>query len=498
MEVDSMKQSQRIVKNAFFGIASSVIGGLVYFATILIIARSVSLTEFGKYSFVLAFAMFVNNIADSGLPRMLVREISKDPEQLVPLVGAGASLIWVISGVMCLLVAVIVPFLHVGTDVKISVLGMSIATMATFHAAGYSAALRAFEDNELNYLGFVLHKILLLGLVFAIVKLHLGLLGFVAAHLASNLLLWNFYHIVVTRFYARVPLRFDVALWKSLLSAALPMGGGTMLRQLALQLDILVLTWMTNLTTVGLFSGPYRLSMALRIIPQTLSLPLFPLYSRTAHLSRERFGEAYRWSLKFFALISYPIAAFFLAWSKPILRIALGQKYLPAIPAMQLLGIGIVPFFLSTLFQYLFAALDQQKRFLASTVVGSILRLLLLVALIPLLGFVGPAAAFLCAETAVVTIWMLQLARLGVHANLSDVIWRPLTAGVAMALVLFAARDATLLWQLGAAGLAMVVYILMLLALRTFSAEEMRHAREGLTFFSPFVASWAKKLKRNL
>jgi O-antigen/teichoic acid export membrane protein len=492
-----MKQSQRIVKNAFFGFTSSVIGGLVYFATILVIARAVSVTEFGKYSFVLAFAMFVNNIADSGLPRMLVREISRDPEQLVPLVGAGASLIWVISGVMCLLVAIVVPFLHVGTDVKMSILGMSVATMATFHAAGYSAALRAREDNELNYLGFVLHKILLLALVFAVVKLHFGLLGFVAAHLASNLLLWNFYHIVVTRFYARVPLLFDVGLWKSLLSAALPMGGGTMLRQLALQLDILVLTWMTNLTTVGLFSGPYRISMALRIIPQTLSLPLFPLYSRTAHLSRDRFAEAYRWSLKFFALISYPIAAFFLAWSKPILRIALGQKYLPAIPAMQLLGIGIIPFFLSTLFQYLFAALDQQKRFLASTIVGSTLRLVLLVTLIPLLGFVGPAVAFLCAETAVVTIWMVQLARLGVYAKLGDVIWRPLTAGVAMAIVLFAARDATLLWQLGAAGLAIVVYTLMLLALRTFSPEEMRHAREGLAFFPPFVASWAKKLKRN-
>ena len=492
-----MKQSQRIVKNAVFGIASSVIGGLVYLATILIIAHAVSLTEFGKYSFVLAFAMFVSNIADSGLPRMLIREISKDPDRLVPLVGAGASLIWVISGVMCLVVGIVIPFLHVGTDVKISVLGMSIATMATFHAAGYSAVLRAFEDNELNYLGFVLHKVLLLGLVFLIVKLHFGLIGFVAVHLASNLLLWNFYHIVVTRFYAHIPLRFDVALWKSLLFAALPMGGGTMLRQLALQLDILVLSWMTNLTTVGLFSGPYRISMALRVIPQTLSLPLFPLYSRTAHLSRERFTEAYRWSTKFFALISYPIAAFFLAWSKPILRIALGQKFLPAIPAMQLLGIGIIPFFLSTLFQYLFAALDQQKRFLVSTCVGSALRLLLLVALIPLLGFVGPAAAFLCAETVVVTIWMVQLARLGVRAKLSDVIWRPLAAGVAMSAVLFAARDATFLWQLCAAALAVVVYALVLLALKTFSSEEVRHAREGLAFFSPFVASWAKKLKRD-
>src|SRR5438034_11603595 len=111
-----MKQSQRIVKNAVFGIGAAVIGGLLYLATILTIAHAVRVNEFGKYSFVLAFAMFVSNVADSGLPRMLIREISKDREQLVPLVGAGASLIWVISGAMCLLVTVVVLFLHVGMD----------------------------------------------------------------------------------------------------------------------------------------------------------------------------------------------------------------------------------------------------------------------------------------------------------------------------------------------------------------------------------------------
>ena len=130
-----MKQSQRIVKNAFFGIASSVIGGVLYLATILTIAHAVSVTEFGKYSFVLAFALFVSNIADSGLPRMLIREISKDREQVIPLVGAGASLIWVISGVMCLLVGIVLLFLNLGMDLKLSVLGMSVATMETFHAA---------------------------------------------------------------------------------------------------------------------------------------------------------------------------------------------------------------------------------------------------------------------------------------------------------------------------------------------------------------------------
>jgi O-antigen/teichoic acid export membrane protein len=495
--VDSMKQSQRIVKNAVFGIGASLIGGLVYLVTVLIIARMVSVVEFGEYSFVLAFAMFFQLLADAGLPRMMIREIAKDPESMVPVVGAGAALIWVVSTAVFLLVALIVAFLRIDTHVKIAALVMTMATMATFHSAGYSAVLRAFEDNELNYAGFVAQKILLLGFVIVAIKLKMGLVGFVTAHLVSNVLLWNFYHIIVSRLYARVPLRVDLSLWKSLLIAALPMGGGVMLRQLALQLDILILTWMTNLTTVGLFSGPYRISMALRTIPQNLALPLYPLYSRTAHLSPERFKEAYQWSVKFFALISIPLAAFFIAWSKPILRLALGAKFLPALPAMQLLGLGLVPFFISTLFQYLFAALDEQKRFLISTCGGSALRILLLVLLIPRFGFAGPAMAFVCAETAIVGIWMFQLARLGFPANLGNVIWRPLAGGIAMTLVLFAAAQAGLLWQLAAGVVSVIVYVVVLLAFKTFSMEEIHHAREGIAFVSPFIESWTKKLKRN-
>ena len=271
-----------------------------------------------------------------------------------------------------------------------------------------------------------------------------------------------------------------------------------MLRQLALQLDILVLTWMSNLTAVGLFSGPYRISMALRVIPQNLSIPLFPLYSRTAHLSPTRFEEAYRMSLKFFLLISIPVAAFFMAWSEPILRVALGAKYLPAIPAMQLLSLGLIPFFLSTLFQYLFAALDEQKRFLISTCVASGLRLLLLFILIPFFGFVGPAIAFVCAETVIVSIWIVQLARLGFPAHIASTMWRPLLAGALMCAVLLLAHGSqVIVTRIGLAALAIGGYILVLFALRTFSSKELHHVREGIGFVSPFIESWTKKLRRD-
>jgi len=491
-----MKQSQRIVKNAIFGVGGSVIGSLVYLATVVTIARNVGVRDFGKYSFVLAFAMFVSNVANSGLPRMLIREVAKDHQGFVRIAGATFSLIWVISGAMCLLVCLVVPFLHLDMDVKISIVIMSIATLADFHGSGYGAVLRAFEDYELDRLGFVLHKVFLFGLVFVSVKLNLGLVSFVTAHLLANLFVWKYSQVLVARLYARIPLYFNVPLWKELIVSSLPLGAGSMLRSLALQLDILVLSWLTNLTTVGLFSGPYRISVALRIFPQTLALPLFPVFSRSAHSSRAQFAEIYRSSIKFFLLISIPLAAFFAAWSGPILRTALGRKYLPAIPAMQLLGIGLVPFFVSPLFQYLFAALDQQRRFLVSTCFSSALRLILLFVLIPIFGFVGPALAFLCSETAIVIIWTVQLSRLGFPARLFNLVWRPLVAGTCMCAVLYFNPSSNPFVRSGMAVLALLVYILALLVLRTFSSEELRHAQEGIRFISPFIESWRKKLSR--
>ncbi len=495
-----MKQSQRIVKNAVTGIVAGVIGGVVYLATTIVIAhnKNVSIAEFGKYQWVLSFAMIAQLVADSGLPRMMIREIAKDPTCVGKITGASAALIWVISLAMFVVVGVIAFFLPYGNDLKLAVMLMTVGTLATFHAAGYSAVLRAFEDNELNYLGFILQKILLF--VFILVMLHFktGLIGFVVAHLVSNVLLWSFYHFLVGRFYTKVKLQVDIPLWKELFFTAIPMGGGVMLRQLALHIDIFILGIMTkNMTIVGLFGGPYRLSWSLRTIPQTLSLPLYPLYSRTAHFSPDRFGNVYRQSLKFFTLIGIPFAVFFTAWSKPLLTLALGARFLPALPAMQLLGLGLIPFFMSTIFQYLFAALDAQKSFFLSTLFGSGLRVLLLVLLIPRYNYVGPALAFVVAETLTVGIWIYQMRKLGYPGHLFSMMWRPLAAGAAMILILYAVQDSAVVWQITGAILSVLVYGLGLFALRVFTSEEISQAREGLAFVSPFIASWSKKLRGN-
>ena len=493
-----MKQSQRIVKNTVFGALAAAVGGGIHLATILLIAKKVPVAEFGKYSWVLAFAMFFQFLADAGLSRILVREVATQRENEAHIVGAAVALIWVLSIAMGLVMLALLPFLRISFEVKIAAAIMGISALSQFHASGYGAVLRAYEDNELNQLGYVLHKVVLFAVVFASLQRSTGLVGIAVAHLAAVWALWAFYYVIVTQFYLRPHLIIDRALWKKLLVTALPMGGGVMLRQLALQADVLVLKAMADFNAVGLFSGPYRIGMALRMVPEMLALPLFPLYSRLAVESREQLGGAYRQSMKYFSLMSFPFGVFLIAWSDAVIRYAMNSKYAAAVPAMQLLGAGMVPLFASTLFPYLFAALDEQRRFLVSTSLCGALRLGLDAALIPHFGFLGPCIAFVVTEFLVVGVWIGQLSRLDLHLSLADSLWRPFLASMAMASVLFAVKTLSLPWQIAGGGASLAVYLGVLWLVGTFADGEIAVAREGLAFFRPLLAHWTRTWQRKI
>ena len=54
-----------------------------------------------------------------------------------------------------------------------------------------------------------------------------------------------------------------------------------------------------------------------------------------------------------------------------------------------------------------------RRPFFISTLIGSALRVILLVALIPKYNFVGPAIAFVCAEMVTVGMWIYQVQKTG-------------------------------------------------------------------------------------
>jgi len=272
-------------------------------------------------------------------------------------------------------------------------------------------------------------------------------------------------------------------------------GGATMLRLLSQQIDVVILTWLTNLQTVGLFSGPYRISLALRFIPQTMSIPLYPLYSRLAIRpdAKPQLQAAYERSVKFFLVTGCAVATVFVTCAAPLITLLLGAKYRAAAPAMQILGMGFVPFFVSNPFPLLLTALHEQRFLLWATIISLALRVALNFALIPPLGFVGPSLAFLAGEIVILAIMAARLRHIGHPLALFEIAWRPLVASAAMGLILVATRGNSAASSLLAVIVACTVYVALIFKLETFSADELELAREGMRFVKPLIARWSNQ-----
>ena len=490
-----MKQSQRIVKNILAGSVAVVLGGLLQLASVVLVARTVSVSDFGIYSFILAFAVFIQLLADSGLTNILVRELATKPKQMPEILGVAIALVWVLSFGAELIILAVVPFLHFSLEIKILTLVMGAATLSLFHSAAYGAALRSQEENELTALGYLVHKALIFALLFFGLKQGLGLVAVVMAELIPNILLCCFYGWLVTRRYGRPKLRIDFALWKYLLIDSIPVGGSTMVRLLAQQVDIIILSWLTDAHTVGLFSGPYRISMALRFIPQTMAIPLYPMYARLAASpeSKSDLQAAYERSVRFFVLAGFPVATIFVIFSGKMITLLLGDKYQPALLAMQLLGIAFLPFFVSSPFPFLLTALNKQKYLWSTSLMSLILRIAMNFALIPFCGYLGPCIAFFLSEALILVVRANWLTEIGFPLAMGKAIWRPTVASCCMGVALYFFKESPVIWLAPLVLLGLLAYLLVLVVLGTFTAADLRLAKEGLGFMGPLLAKWTKQ-----
>jgi len=490
-----MTQSQRIVKNVFAGGLAVGLGGMIQLAAVALVARSVGVAQFGVYSFILAFAMFFQQIADMGLCNILIRELARSPERLAEILGAALSLIWLLTAAAAVLMLAVVPWLHFPLHAKLLMLLMGCATLAQFHVMGYGAVLRAKEDNELFAIGFFLHKIFFFILIAGAMRMKLALNGVVLAHLIPALFQWALYRWMVARNYGHAALRTDRKLWKYLLTQSIPVGGATTLRLVSQQIDIFILTSMRDMTTVGLFSGPYRMSNMLRFIPAQMSMPLYPMYARIAHGpdGKAAVQVAYVRSVKCFLIMGLPVTILFAGFAKVAITVLLGPKYNEAMIAMQWMGLAFLPFFISDPLPFLLTALDEQRFLLQSVVMAIAGRAALDVALIPKLGFVGPCVAFFASEVLLLVLMVARLRKLGFALPVVATGWKPLVAAGCMMLALWPCRDCGVLLAPAAGVGGLLVYMLALWKLGTFDASEVELAREASGFLKPFLAKWTRQ-----
>ncbi len=496
----AVKQSHLIAKNILANGASTAIAGLLQLAIIIIVARSVSVAEFGAYSFMLAFAFVVLRIADGGLSTILTRDLAVDPARIKEVLGATLGLAWVMSGGAIILMAGIIPLFHFNHWLSFLIALMGIEGLTQFICGCYGAVMRSQEDYEANALGFVLHKVVALALVVGALVMRLGLGGVVAAHIVGSLSQWWFYRWKVHRDYGRPRMSANFTVWRALIRDSVPLGAANVVRLLAEQADVIILALMAGTVAVGLFSGPYKISAGLRFLPQALILPLIPFYSRSAVAAGERteFRDAYERSVKSFLLMGFPFAILFLLCPETLTVGLLGANYLAATPAMRWLSAGIWLVFLTTPFPFLLTALDRQRFLFVTSSIAFVIRIGLDLVLVHYFGFVGPCLSLIVSESLLAASWIAGVWNDGFRLKLWAIVWRPFAASLAMGVLLYLAHPHSLLTLAPVALLGGVAYLVLVLKLGGVSEVDMALAREGADFIRPWLSQRFGQLRSRL
>jgi len=427
----------RVVRNVLFGVFSQVLGGGLFFLVAILIARHLGPENYGPFSFIFAFVAVIHMVADFGLTQILVREISRNKQKLDEILGAVVPLVTILAIVGSIVVVVAAEIIPLTDDAVVAMYIMGASVLITFHAAVFGAVSRAYEQMGINAMVLVLQRIFLFALtLIALYYYDVGLPGVALCYLGERVFQWLMLRVIIRLKYSRYQWRMDTTYWRYLITEGLPVGAGLVLRRISWYLDIFILTALSSASAVGLFSAAFRVIQLINVIPFTLSIPVFPLFSRLAVESRERVFAIYTRVLKIFVLISLPIAVYILILGSQVTVIIFGEEYQAAGEALVIMGPMIVFLFLNGLYVHIFAALNEQSSYMKAVAAAVTVNVVLATALIPQMGIIGASLATLISEFVLYVTGAVLLARIGLVVPYLRLFFRPVLAVMISSVVL--------------------------------------------------------------
>lgn len=405
-----MTESRRIARNSLVQMAGRGVTMVVSLLSLAVLSRYLEPTEFGQYQLVIAF-LTLFNISDLGVTTIAVRHLStsdRDPEELMGNVLTIRTVLAISSAIL------VVAFAFLFEDQAYIKAAIAIAALSfplTIFSGSYSATFAANLRMEYAMLGNVAQAVVGLLAMAAVVLNGGGLLRLIIAYdlgiLANSLVCLYFAHRFV-----RPRFSFDFHYSQTVIREAIPLGLAVLVITAYGRIDIVLLKWFTDSTTVGYYAFAYR--------AVDLAFPLsfffvgsvYPLLS-TLHANGElgRFRALYQRSHDLLSLGGLGLVTGLILFSEPLVQLIGGSQYAPSVVSLQVLSMAIALIWLSNLADHGLIAAGRQGVLLWIALFGLAVNLVANVILIPLYDKEGAAAATVLTEAAVLLPALFILSR---------------------------------------------------------------------------------------
>ncbi len=334
-------------KDTFILFSGNILAAFWGFVFILIVARALSVYDFGVFSAALNLVVILSSLADIGISTGSVNFVSEhlargEHEKANEYVKASFVIRFVILLAICGAIAVFAPFVSktfLATRDPVIAIWSAVIPIFLFPDAFFPFILQAkkkfFQSTLIDNVFYLVR--LLFALSFYLIgglTMSKAFWAFGAGFLIEAILVIIFVKI---DFLRSKPKKEE---YKKLMGFSGWMGISGITSSISGRLDIQMLASMIGAMATGLYSIPSRLASFISVLSGSFSSVLAP---RLAGFGNKESEKTY---IKKSLLAIFPIVAGIIVWiiiAKPFILLLFGSKYLEAVPIFQMLAAVQIP-----------------------------------------------------------------------------------------------------------------------------------------------------------
>jgi O-antigen/teichoic acid export membrane protein len=464
-----MNNTQKIALNTtvqLFGKAVTVATSVLVIAYI---TRYLGVAGYGDYAIIFAYLGIFGAILDLGLFVIAVREIAQAPQDeraiLGNMLGLKLTLSVVILGAAWALALALPYSLVVRQGILVGAISQLFMSLNQVPLGSFQARLTMYKATLSDVVG----RLLLLSLVWWVIRQSGSLLDMIWAVVWTNVAVFGLNVVMMGTRAWLFPL-FNMAKWRELFIAALPMGVVMVLGVIYFKIDTLILGHLQGSYAVGIYSAPYKILEVLLAVPSIFMSSVLPVMTKALRDSRERAQQVFQDSFNFLSLAALPLIAGTVVVATPVMVLISGSDFVLSGPVLQILVFSLAGSFLNSVMIYTIIAAKEQRRLIWPYVWAVIFNVTANFLLIPYYSFWGAAVITVLTELGVL-IFSAYIAKKYLKLSANWVVFgKTLAISVVMGVLLWLFRAWPVTWLVifGA-----IIYVALVLATKTVTRQEI-------------------------
>jgi O-antigen/teichoic acid export membrane protein len=476
-----------VARNTAAMLGGQIIIKIFAFVFSVYVVRRLGAEDFGRYSAAMAYALIFASLTDMGTSALSVREMARKAENIA----------WMVPNIMTLR-AILSMVIIGGTTLSAWILGKSPDMILGIFIASCGLLLYAFqgpldcvmiarERLDLSSAFNLLNQMVFMILGTIALLTGAGYIGLLIASLAGVLVMGLTSNYIVRRV---LKLGFDRPApqrWRSLLKASFPFGVIGIIADFTRRFDIVFMSFVLTYTAVGWYNVPYNLVLMMLLLAQSLALSMYPTMVVEFDSGRGSIQDTVQRAMRYLLLLSLPLAMGGTLLAEPIIVILYSQKYVGAIPVMQILIWGLPFMYLAELLGRTSSTMHLEKKAASMVIIYALITISLDLILIPRFGVVGAAVVMAIGQLVSVLLSVVIIGPTMLFSGNVKPLLRVVGAGALMGGVVWLMQNAhfmavldpkiALLVTIGAGA---TVYGVAALVLGAISPGEVRYVVGGI------------------